>query len=291
MTKWIPITLVAALAAAIGYMGWRWVTPRREPLPDHQGLQCQRVFFPSLDGTRLHGLYFEGRENYPTILLCHGYVRSLAEPYEIGLSLNEAGYNTFLIDFRACGQSGGRFTTIGYKETWDVLAAVRYVRDNYQRLPIGILGISMGAAAAIMAADRSDDIAALVLDSPFAHLEETVRKKAVEFIRYPWLGPLAWLGVRVGEQLSGGRLREVRPIDCVGRIASRPMLFIYGEKDSYIPSSHPEALCAAAGQDKEVWFAPGAEHAMARFDYPEEYRERVQQFLDRYLLKREGTSR
>jgi len=247
----------------------------------------QEVYFPSLDGTRLHGLYIEGREDYPTIVLCHGYIRSLAEPYEIGLALHEAGYNILLLDFRACGKSGGRFTTLGYKETWDVLAAVRYLRDNYRRFPVGVLGISMGASAAIMAAAQSEDIAALVVDSPFAQAADVVHKKVADFVPFPWLEPLAWLSVRIGERLSGARLGEVRPIDCVGRLG-RPILFIYGEKDSYIPSSQPQALCAAAGPEAEVWFAPGADHAMARLDYPQEYRQRVQQFFDRYLLRAEA---
>lgn len=292
MAKWaLRIgSLAAAVAAAVAYAGWRWVTPPREPPPDPQGVTGQDVFFPSLDGTRLHGLYLEGRADYPTVVLCHGYIKSLAEPYEIGLSLHQAGYNVFLLDFRASGKSGGRFTTLGYKETWDVLAAVRYVRDSYRRLPIGVLGISMGASAAIMAAVHSGDIAALVADSPFAQAEDVVRKKLGDFLRLPWLVPLAWLSVRLGEELAGGRLREVRPMDSLGRLASRPTLFIYGEKDSYIPPEQRQALLAAAGAAKEAWIAPGADHAMARVDHPQEYRQRVQQFFDRYLLG-DGVSR
>lgn len=281
-------TAMAALAAAtagLAYLSWRWLRPRREPPPSGLGRgRPKHVYFPSRDGTRLHSLYLQGKAGRPTLILCHGYSRSLAEPAEVGLSLNRAGYNVLLLDFRASGESGGRFSTIGYKETWDLLAAVRFVRESYGGGPIGVLGISMGAAAAIMAAAQSPDIAALVADSPYAHLEGVMRKKVPEFARHPWLAPLGWLSVRLGEWASGLRIARVRPIDHVAMIAPRPLLLIYGERDSYISAEQPQALYARAGDPKEIWIAPGSDHAAARQDYRRDYLRRVRRFFDRYLV-------
>lgn len=293
MTLWrgVIATLVAlaALIAGLAYAGSRWVQPRREPAPaDVAQVQPQEVYFPSLDGTRLHALYCQGNQEYPTLILCHGYARSLAEPWEVGLGLNSAGYNVFLLDFRACGKSGGRFTTIGYKETWDMLAAVRFVKRNYGRGPVGVFGISMGGAAAIIAAAQSPEIAAVAADSAYADLQGVLRKKVPDFTPTPWLAPLGWLSVRIGEWLSGSRLAAVRPIDYVQGIAPRPLLLIYGEEDSYVPVGQPQALFAQAGEPKQIWFAPGSDHAVARLDYPEEYMRRLQGFFDRHLLQARG---
>ncbi len=201
----------------------------------------------------------------------------------MGLKVNRAGYNVFLFDFRACGKSGGRFTTVGWKETWDIQAAVRFVGERYGRGPVGVLGISMGAAAAIIAAAKSQEIAALVADSAYAHLEGVMRKKIPEFAPVRWLMPFGWVSVLIGELLAGGRLRRVRPVDYVGRLSPRPVLFIHGERDSYIPHEQPGELFEAAGEPKEIWMAPGSDHAVARLDHPEEYIGRVLAFLDRYL--------
>lgn len=280
-----PVALVlAAAGSALLWLGWRWVTPRREagpvePLPVHG----DEVWFPSLDGTRLHGLWIPGRENYPTIVLCHGYFKSLAEPLDVGMELNAAGYNVLLFDFRACGQSGGRFTTVGWKETWDVQAAVRYVGHRYGRRPVGVLGISMGAAAAIIAAAQSQEIAALVVDSSFADLEGVMRKKIPDFAPVRLLVPFGWLSVLIGELMAGGRLRRLRPVDYVGHLSPRPVLFIHGERDSYIPHEQALELFEAAGEPKETWTAPGSDHAVGRLDHPEEYMARVLAFFDRYL--------
>ncbi len=281
------LALLAALAVGVPYIGWRWVRPRREPAtPDQGGLEAYDVYFPSLDGTRLHGLYLVGKEAFPTLILCHGYAKSLAEPWEIGRRLHQAGYNVFLLEFRASGRSGGRYSTLGHRETWDLLAAVRFVRRNYGREPIGVLGISMGAATAIMVAAQSPDIAAVVADSPYADLGGVLRRKVADFALLPWLEPLGWLSIRIGQRLAGFRAADVRPIDCLQRLAPRPLLLIYGQRDSYIPAGQVQELFCQAGEPKELWLAPDSDHAMARLDHPEEYLERVMAFFDTYLQRR-----
>ncbi len=276
--------LLGAAGSVLLWLGWRWVTPYREAgSADLSGVDGKEVWFRSLDGTRLHGLWVPGRKDYPAVVLCHGYYKSLAEPLDVGLKLNQAGYSVLLFDFRACGKSGGRFTTVGWKETWDVQAAVRYVGERYGRGPVGVLGISMGAAAAIIAAAQTREIAALVADSAFAHLEGVMRKKIPEFAPVRWLVPFGWLSVLIGEMLAGGRLRGLRPVDYVGRLSPRAVLFVHGERDSYIPREQPGELFEAAREPKETWTAPGSDHAVARLDHPEEYIARVLAFFDRYL--------
>ena len=282
-----PLGLVLGAAGALLWVGWRWVTPYRAKgggPAESAGVDVEEVSFLSLDRMRLRGLWIPGRKGHPTVVLCHGYFKSLAEPFDVGVALNEAGYNVFLFDFRACGRSGGRFTTVGYKETWDVQAAVRFVSERYGRGPVGVLGISMGAAAAIIAAAQMEEIAAVVADSAYAHLEGVMRKKIPDFTPVRWVAPVGWISVLIGEAMAGGRLRRVRPVEYVGRISPRPLLFVCGERDSYIPAEQPGELFEAAGEPKEMWIAPGSDHAVARLDHPKEYMRRVMEFFNRYLL-------
>jgi pimeloyl-ACP methyl ester carboxylesterase len=279
-----PLGLLAAAGGTVLFTARRWVTPVRDrTLPDPPNIDPEEVEFRSRDGTRLFGVFMRGREGYPGVVFCHGYYRSLAEPYEIGVCMRQEGYNVLLFDFRGCGHSDGRLTTLGYKEAWDVLAATRFLRAHLQNRRVGVLGISMGAAAAILAAAESSDIAALVLDSPYAHLRGVVRKKIPDFAPLRWLVPLGWLSVIVGHAISGGRMNRARPVDHVAKIAPRPLLFIWGERDSYIPEGQPEELFNAAGEPKERWIAPGSGHAQARIDHRAEYVRRVERFFDRHL--------
>ncbi len=289
--RWLRTTVrvislvLATLSAIVALAGYLWVKPFRlllnEPIPPD--VSVEDVYFGSRDGIRLHGLYMAGRPRRPVLLLCHGYFKSVAEPFELACGLNRLGYQVLLIDFRACGLSDGRFTTLGYHEVLDVLGAVDYLRARLGDLPIGVLGISMGAVAAIMAAPACPHIEAMVVDSAYADLESAIGKKLADILRLPFLVPLGWVSIRLGEWISQGNVAAVRAVDYVGRIAPRPLLIIYGELDDYLPSDHPQRLFDAANEPKELWLAPGSGHAMARLDRPEEYVRRVQAFFERHL--------
>jgi pimeloyl-ACP methyl ester carboxylesterase len=277
--------VLAALGALVASVGYLWVKPLRllleQPIPPD--VSVEDVYFPGRDGTRLHGLYMAGRPGRPVLLLCHGYFKSVAEPFELACELNRLGYQVLLIDFRACGLSDGRFTTLGYREVLDLLGAVDYLRARLGDLPIGVLGISMGAVAAIMATAECPHVEAMVVDSAYADLESAIGKKLADYLRLPFLVPLGWVSIRLGEWVSQGNVAAVRAVDYVGRVAPRPLLLIYGELDDYLPSDHPQRLFDAANEPKEMWLAPGSGHAMARLDHPQEYVQRVQAFFGRYL--------
>jgi dipeptidyl aminopeptidase/acylaminoacyl peptidase len=280
------LAIVPGLAASVAAAGYLWVKPPRllltEPAPP--GIHAEEVYFSSRDGLRLHGLYLAGQAGSPVLLLCHGYYRSLAEPFSLGCELNRLGYHVFLFDFRGCGRSGGRFTTLGYREVADVLGAVDYLHERLGQRPLGVLGISMGAVAALRAAPDCPMIAAIVADSAYADLKDTIRHKTAETLRLPFLVGLGWASIRVGEWLSGGNLAAVRAVDAAARFAPRPLLLIHGERDDYLPPDNAQRLFQAAGEPKELWLAPGSGHAMARLDHGREYVERVHAFFQCWLL-------
>lgn len=275
--------IAGVVAAAVGFAGWRWVTPvRRRPSPYPADLPIERVWITSEDGTELYGIYLAGGEGRPGIVLCHGYYRDHREPMDVAMPLNEAGYHVLLFDFRGSGRSGGEHTTAGYLEVWDVVAAVGYLKDRIGGQPVGVLGISMGAAAAITAATETDDIAAIVADSPFAHLEGVMQEQVRMIVPHPLLEPLAWASIRFGNRISGGNYREVRPVDSIARLDSTPVFVIYGERDEYISSDQIDELIQAAVGPKELWILDCG-HTMARKDYPEEYIKRVLRFFEANL--------
>ena len=83
----------ACLAGMVAVAGYLWVKPPRllltEAVPSD--VSPEEVYFPSRDGLRLHGLYLGGRRDSPALLLCHGYYRSLAEPFPLACELNRRG--------------------------------------------------------------------------------------------------------------------------------------------------------------------------------------------------------
>jgi hypothetical protein len=64
---------------------------------------------------------------------------------------------------------------------------------------------------------------------------------------------------------------------------ARPLLFIHGEKDSYIPFDQTVELFEMARRPKHLWIVPGAKHNQSVVTQPQRYADRTVAFFDRYL--------
>ncbi len=85
-------------------------------------------------------------------------------------------------------------------------------------------------------------------------------------------------------RLGGLRLAEASPLPVVGAISPRPVLFVHGVEDLYVPPADQTALYTACGQPKAMWQAAGVGHRQAYQRDPEAWRERVIGFFRRWLL-------
>ena len=63
----------------------------------------------------------------------------------------------------------------------------------------------------------------------------------------------------------------------------RPMLFIHGAKDTFVPTRMVYQNYRADRGPKELWVCPDADHAHSFRTHPREYERHVQQFLNRYV--------
>jgi hypothetical protein len=70
----------------------------------------------------------------------------------------------------------------------------------------------------------------------------------------------------------------------VGRIAPRPVFFVYSEHDQPNVRSLTPTYFRQAGDPKALWRIPGASHTAGIDSHPHEYERRVVAFFDRALL-------
>jgi alpha-beta hydrolase superfamily lysophospholipase len=300
----VIVFVVLLVAAAIGLLCWWWSTelikcpePDEPSSPEDFGLTFTEVLFPSTDGLGLHGWFFAAQgvdvpslEEYDwatgskgTIILAHGRFGSKDADLKYVPWLREDGYNCLMFDFRGHGRSEGNYTSFGYHERKDLLGAVDFLTSkNISR--VGVLGFSLGAVVGITTAAEREEIVAVVADGAFVELRSALARGAEERHLPPWLvgslGPfILWLaGKRVG-----GDLQESDPLRWVDRIAPRALFLIHGAQDRYSSVEGVQRLFERAGEPKELWVAPGAGHRRVDEIYPDQYRERVLGFFDRYL--------
>ncbi len=291
----LVLVAITALVAASLYGAHQMTRlPRVATQGQLDGWQIPRpeqAHFHSRDGLELAGWWFPSHHARGSIVACHGHGGGKVSMLWVVAPLLPQ-YNVLLLDTRGHGESGGDRTSVGYLERLDVIAAVDWVHQREPEAPIGLLGISMGAAASIMAAAESPNVRAVVADSSFAQLRTPVSLAICERGYPSRIAPLlAWSVCRIASlQLGFAHHRRTNPVHRIADITPRPLLIIHGTEDSLIPPSEANALYAAARAPKDLWMVPGASHAMAVDVAPEEYGRRVVDFFGRWLQRRDWPS-
>ncbi len=285
---------LAALVAAFFFVVVPWfftslVTHGQFHYPDRNDgktptsyhLDFRWIEFTSSDGIPLRGWYIPAQGvARGTIVYCHGLNRTRVEMLPDAVFGHSLGYNGLLFDFRHQGQSGGAITTVGYQERLDVEAAVRYALDSeHAARPIVVWGVSMGAAAALMAAAESPDISAVISDSSFDSFLSTIRHHLKLFLHLPGF-PIAdevgyWVGWR-----GHFNPRDFNLVKAVERIGDRPILFVAVAGDRRMPPSIAQTLYTHARSPlKKIVVLPGHRHGEGFNEAREPYEKAVTEFL------------
>jgi pimeloyl-ACP methyl ester carboxylesterase len=278
----------------------------RNPL-DFDRLVGEPVSFTSYDGLRLSGMMIAANPRVPRrgmVIFAHEFCSDMYSCARYCRPLQEVGYDVFSFDFRGHGQSENDpdyspRQWVSDREIADMRGAVAYATEwleqrGYAR-EIGLFGISRGACAGILTAAENPDIRAMVSDGAFSTdrtIEYFMKRWAYIFARvrivYENHPPAFWKLLRWSMMHFARRefrcnFPSVRK--AIQRMTPRPMLFIHGEKDSYLPVEQSRLLYALAAQPKHLWVAPGARHNQAVALHPELYAKVTVGFFDHYLAK------
>ncbi len=291
----ITVPLVgAALGAASAFAAAWYASHRINPTPRRSyrdaftltpwelGIPFETVVLTTPDGLNLHAWWLPQPTSEQVIIGCHGHTGGKHELLGISSRLWQAGFNVFLFDLRGRGQSDPFPNTLAGYELVDLETALAYVRQRAPTASIGLLGYSMGGVLSILLAAAHPQIHAVVADSSYSNAELVVAnkmRKIVAGLAYPLLA----ITSLVIAQRYGYTLGAVRPSEAVARIAPRPLLLIHGTADSLVPVEHAEHLFAAAGEPKELWLVPDADHCGAYFLDRETYVARVRAFFGHAL--------
>lgn len=292
LAAWLGRIVAAGAAGYLGIVGLegsrRVVRPGRKSMevgagepsnPGDIGLAYEDVRIKTEDGYTLGGwLIPAARETRSAVVLLHGFSWHRL-PWLTGfVPWLQPEHNVLQFDFRGHGDSDDAPITLGTTEERDAVAAVRFLESRGYG-PIALMGVSMGASVAIMAAPDLP-VAAVVADAPYARVENPIANVMRER-RYP----LARLGSRliVAAASLRARVRLRQPIDRVAGIAPRGLLLIAPLEDRLVSWTQSRELFERAGEPKELMLVPGAGHSEALSVAAETYVRRVLDFLGRHL--------
>ena len=243
-------------------------------------LEAQSVTFHSDSGSQIHGWLCRGAMGRGAVLLLHGVRGNRLDMLSRAEFLQRAGYSVLLIDFQAHGESPGRNITFGYLESRDVTAALRYLHKELPKDRVGVIGVSMGAAAYVLAEDRPV-VDAVVLESMYPTIEQAVRDRLR--LHLGRMGPaLAPLLVNQLERRLGIEASQLRPINRMQAVHA-PLLLVSGTLDRHTDISEARDLFSAASAPKRFWAVEGAGHVDLHQFAGAQYEREITEFFCQYL--------
>ena len=257
------------------------------PGPEYFGLKYENVSFKTSDGVDIAGWFIHSKEkSNKTIIICHGCGADSPDVLPVTLFLNKkTGFNLLFFDFRNHGRSGGKVSSLGRLETYDLIAAVDFLKTQKPEFAaeIGVFGISMGGAVAITAAAVDRRIGAVVADSPFSSFNYIISRYAKLFYRIPKY-PLVPVTLFFTRFRLGFNPDNASAIRWVSKISPRPVFFVHGDMDERIPLSESIKLYNSAGEPKQLWTVKGAGHMESYSANMSEYERKVGEFYSKYLI-------
>ena len=211
---------------------------------------------PSESESTISGWHTRSNRSAGVVVLLHGIRGSRLSMLDRARMLDDLGYSTVMIDLQAHGESPGEHITVGHLEKHDVRAAVEFARREHPNEAIGVIGVSLGGAAALLASPLEID--ALVLESVYPNIDDAIHNRVAAK-----LGPLASIpSALLLVQLKPGlgiSSSQLRPIDHISDVDC-PVCVISGAADLHTTASETQVMFSAARDPKELWLVDDAAH-------------------------------
>jgi alpha-beta hydrolase superfamily lysophospholipase len=190
----------------------------------------------------------------PAIVVVHGWESNKGRTFAHVRYLHAAGFHCLVFDARGHGDSPEETLPVNVPEfAEDTAAAARWLAERPDVSAVGVLGHSMGAAGAIVAASHEPEIAAVVSLSAPADLVRMTRKT---FEMAGWnipeliATPLAWFTAAILLVPRRHSVEEASAVVAASRYKG-PLFLIHGAQDRGVPVAHLEIIGRAAASHRD----------------------------------------
>lgn len=250
------------------------------------------TFVTMENGEHQHAIYMKGDSAHGrTAIIIHGYKDNAIKFLYMGRMYNrDLGYNILMPDLHAHGLSDGDAIQMGWKDRKDIVRwaqiAESIFRDSTSKSSIIIHGVSMGAATTMNVSGDTlpPYIKCFVEDCGYTSVWDEFACQLKDIFSLPSF-PLMYTTSLLCNIKYGWSFGEASPLKQVAK-CHKPMLFIHGDKDSFVPTWMVYPLYKAKPGEKELWITHGSKHAQSYRDRPAEYTKRIKAFATKWISNR-----
>ncbi len=230
------------------------------------------------NGLNLYGEFYDfGTDK--CVMVLSGRTESLRYGYYFAGPYSQLGLSVLVVDPRSHGESDGEYNTVGFEESGDALAWVRFLHEEKGINSVVFHGICIGAAAGVYASvspEGTECIKGIVTEGMFINFAESVKNHIIERKKnFPFLLGCVdfWMKKYTGHSMMKG------PIDVIDKL-EKPILMLQSKKDTYSTPENAKKLYdrCLSNKKKLVYFDKGA-HSLVRVNNKEKYDREVVQFV------------
>ena len=185
-------------------------------------------------------------------------------------------------DARAHGDSEGVYIGFGCLDRKDALGWIDWAVQNCgEDIEILLHGISMGAATVLMASGLSlpPQVKGIVSDCGFTSPKEVFTHVLKTMYHLPAF-PVIQGADLINKKLAGYGMDECNAKREVEK-ADRPILFIHGSKDTFVPVEMCHEIYEHCASPKKKLIVEGAAHGESYFKNMKAYEEALDEFIRR----------
>lgn len=244
----------------------------------------EKVDISAKDGTPLSGFYFANEDSHLWAIVIHGYRSSHYGMLNYAERYHTAGYQVIAPDLRGCGQTGSNYVGMGWPDRLDMLEWIHWIIERDPDAVIVLHGVSMGGATVMMTSGEETpaNVIAFVDDCGYTSVWDIFASELGLRFHLPTF-PLLYSASAFADLRAGYRFGEASALKQVEK-CEKPMLFIHGTEDDFIPYSMALTLYEAKpGDNKQLLSAENAGHGQSSEVLGETYWETVFAFLAEYL--------
>lgn len=225
------------------------------------------------------------KETKDVMVIVHGIESNYYEVLNSAFNYLERGYNVVVYNQRHTGYTGGDNYTFGLYERFDLDEVVNYAATAYPNGILGVHGFSMGAATSTMHTELNEEkknVDFYILDAPYNTMESAISlgiiDKNVPLIPVKFA---EWAGNLYIKTKAGFSYDDIEPYKAVQNITV-PVMLIHGAEDVTTSPQGSKMIYDNIPHDKkELWIIPGLKHCKADDLIPDEYFNRINEFIDR----------
>ena len=265
---WLATTVAGlALLRGLLHRGIRagLAAPRipHDRTPAAAGLAFETVRIDTANQRRLHGWLIapaaRDGARCPAVIVMHGWGGNAAMMLPLARPLHEVGFAVLFIDARCHGASDDdSFASLPrFAEDLEHALAWLTARAEIDARRIALIGHSVGAGAALLAASRRPNVAALVIVSAFAHPAAMMRR---------WLAakriperPVGRYVLDYVQRTIGHRFDDIAPVVTIARVRC-PVLLVHGADDDVVPLADAQQIFAARAHEAVELLILGGSH-------------------------------